>query len=153
MHDLHHLDLVELVLADHAARVLAVAAGLRAKARRVRGQLDRQRRERQDLLADRVGQRDLRRGNEVLRLAGFASLADGEHVGLEFRQLGRAHQRVGADDVRRVALGVAMLARLRVEHELPERAVQQRNVAAQERKARARDLRRGGEVDLPQRLA
>ena len=43
MHDLHHLDLVELVLADHAARVLAVAARLGAKARRVRGELDRQR--------------------------------------------------------------------------------------------------------------
>ena len=43
MDDLHHLDLVELVLADHAARVLAVAAGLRAEARRVRGEPDRQR--------------------------------------------------------------------------------------------------------------
>ncbi len=42
MHDLNDLDLFELVVADHAARVLAVAAGLRAKARRVRGQLQRQ---------------------------------------------------------------------------------------------------------------
>jgi hypothetical protein len=28
VHDLHHLDLVELVLADHAARVAPGAAGL-----------------------------------------------------------------------------------------------------------------------------
>src|SRR5258706_28201 len=34
MHDLHQLDLVELVVADHAARVLARRAGLGAEARR-----------------------------------------------------------------------------------------------------------------------
>src|SRR5882724_4878283 len=42
MRDLHHLDLVELVLADHAARVAPGAARLGAKARRVRRELDRQ---------------------------------------------------------------------------------------------------------------
>ena len=48
-------------------------------------------------------------------------------------------QRLGVDDVRRVALGVAVLARLRVEHELRERAVQPREAAAQEaRSARRR---------------
>ena len=69
MHDLHHLDLVELVLADHAARVLAVAAGLGAEARRMRGQPDRQRSQRQDLVAHRVGQRDLGGRDQVQRLA------------------------------------------------------------------------------------
>ena len=33
--DLHHFHLVELVLADHAARVLAVGPGLRTEARRM----------------------------------------------------------------------------------------------------------------------
>ena len=33
--DVHELDLLELVLPDHAARVAAVGAGLGAKARRV----------------------------------------------------------------------------------------------------------------------
>ena len=51
MHDLHQLDLVELMLADHAARVLAVAARLGAEARRVRGELDRQRVGGKDLVA------------------------------------------------------------------------------------------------------
>ena len=41
-HDLHHLDLVELVLANHAARVLARGARLRAKTRRVRHEFERQ---------------------------------------------------------------------------------------------------------------
>src|SRR5690606_39803595 len=35
LHDLHHLDLVELMLADHAARVLAVGTRLGTEARRV----------------------------------------------------------------------------------------------------------------------
>jgi hypothetical protein len=39
LHDLHEFDLVELVLADHAARVLASRTGLRAEARRVRDHL------------------------------------------------------------------------------------------------------------------
>src|SRR5439155_22195000 len=40
--ELHQLDLLELVLADDAARVLAVGAGFAAKARRPRAKLDRQ---------------------------------------------------------------------------------------------------------------
>ena len=39
----HQLDLVELVLADQAAHVRAVRAGLAAETRRVRGVADRQR--------------------------------------------------------------------------------------------------------------
>ena len=70
-----------------------------------------------------------------------------EHVGLELGQLRGADQRLRVDDVRRVALGVAVLARLHVEHELRERAVQAREVAAQEREARAGELRRRREVE------
>ena len=57
--DRDQLDLLELVLADHAARVLAVAAGLGAEAGRVRGQPHRQRVVVDDLVAHDVGQRHL----------------------------------------------------------------------------------------------
>jgi hypothetical protein len=41
--DLHQLDLVELVLADHAAGVATVGAGFGAETRRVADELERQR--------------------------------------------------------------------------------------------------------------
>ena len=43
LHDVHQFDLLELVLADHAARVLAVGTGFAAEARRVRSVAARQR--------------------------------------------------------------------------------------------------------------
>jgi hypothetical protein len=55
--DLHHLDLVELVLADHAARVAPGAAGLGAEAGRVGRELDRQLRLGHHFVAHEVGQR------------------------------------------------------------------------------------------------
>ena len=57
--DLHQLHLVELVLADHAARVLAGRARLGAEARRVAGELERQLLGRHDLVAHEVGDRVL----------------------------------------------------------------------------------------------
>ena len=145
MHDLHHLDLVELVLADHAARVLAVAARFRAEARRVRGQLDRQRVGGEDLVAHGVGERDLRRRDQVEPLALRLRRRPSAPRTCRLRTSAAASVPTSVsrvDDVRRVALGVAVLARLHVEHELRERAVQPREVAAQEREARAGELRR-----------
>ena len=55
------------------------------------------------------------------------------------------------DDVGRVALGVAVLLGLHVEHELGERAVQPRHRPAQEREARARELDAGLEVEAERR--
>jgi hypothetical protein len=81
------------------------------------------------------------------------TLADGEHVGLELRQLRRADERSRIDDVGRVALGVAVLARVRVEHQLRKRAVQPREITAQHREAGARQLRRRREVEHSERLA
>ena len=142
-HDLHELDLVELMLADHAARVLAVAARFRAKARRVRGQLDRQRAGRQDLVAHRIGQRDFRRRDQVQRLRRRRPSLRRPCVtaNMSASNFGNCVVPTSArriDDVRRVALGVAMLLRVRVEHQLRERAMQAREIAAQEREARAR---------------
>ena len=98
MGDLHHLDLVELVLADHAARVATVAAGFRAEAGRVRGQLQRQVRLGDDFIAHEVGQRHLGGGDQVQRDAfGFgrallSAFFNGEQVFFKLGQLTRAAQ-------------------------------------------------------------
>src|ERR1700722_10962203 len=60
--DRHELDLGELVLADHPARILAGGAGLGAEARRERRHPHRQLGLVDDRLAHQVGERDLGRG-------------------------------------------------------------------------------------------
>src|SRR5438034_7889249 len=55
MHDLHQLDLVELVIADHAAGILAGGSRFRTEARRMAGVPERQTLERQDLVAHEIG--------------------------------------------------------------------------------------------------
>ena len=129
MRDLHHLDLVELVLADHPARVLPVAAGFRAEARRMCGEPDRQLGLLEQVATDRVGQRHLRGGDQIedLAFALLATFARREQVLLELRQLTGADQRFAVDDVRRVALGVAVFGGLDVEHELRQCPMQPGN--------------------------
>ena len=63
MDDLHQLHLVELVLADHAARVAAIGARFAAEARRVRHELHRQFFQRHDLVAHHVGDGDFGGGD------------------------------------------------------------------------------------------
>ena len=110
MRDLHHLHLVELVLADQAAGVTAVGAGFGAEARRVGGELQRQLIVLQHRVAYHIGHGDFRGGNQVLRLGRrFAATLDTEHVLGEFRQLAGAVQHVAVDDVRGVGLAVAVL--------------------------------------------
>ena len=84
--ELHELDLVELVLADQTAHVLAVRAGLAAEARRVGGVADRQLAAVEDLAAVEVGQRHFRRRHQIeIPLAG-----DLEEIGFELRQIAGA---------------------------------------------------------------
>ena len=96
VHDLHHLDLVKLVLADHAARVAAVAAGFRAKAWRVRSQAHGQVRFGDDFISHQVGQRHFRGGDQIQRsIFGFALLAalfGGKQVFFKLGQLAGAAQ-------------------------------------------------------------
>ena len=114
-------------------------------------EFERQLIERHDLVAHDVGDRHLRGGNQV-ELA-FLPARHGEQVLLELGQLpGAAHAR-RIHQVRRIDLGVAMLARMHVEHELGKRTVQARERPGHERKARAADLGGGGEIEHPQRLA
>ena len=54
--------------------------------------------------------------------------------------------------VRHVHLGVAVLARVQVEHELRQRAVQPRDAAAHDGEARAGDLRGGFEIEAAELL-
>jgi hypothetical protein len=130
VHDLHHLDLVELVLADHAARVAAGAARFGAEAGRVRGQLQRQLRFGQHLVAHEVGQRHLAGRDQVQRLLvsdpspSWPPLLTANRSASNLGSCPGAAQRRLVDDVGHIALGVAVLLRLRVEHELRERAVQ-----------------------------
>ena len=86
--EVDELDLVELVLADQAAHVAAVGAGLGAEARRVGAVAARQRRLLEDLAAVQVGHRHLGGRDEV----EVGSL-DVEEVGLELGQLAGADQR------------------------------------------------------------
>ena len=104
--DLHHFHFVELVLADHAARVAPGAAGFGAKARAVRGEFEGQAGFGQDFALHVVGQRHFGGGDEVHRLglAFLPAFLGGEQVGLELGQLAGAAQRPVIDDVGRVAL-------------------------------------------------
>ncbi len=79
--------------------------------------------------------------------SSVASTVDPEHVVLELRQLTCAFENFTVDDVGRVALGVAMLLRLHVEHELRQCPMQACCRAAQEGEARAAQLGAGVEVD------
>ncbi|MPN30922.1 hypothetical protein SDC9_178393 [bioreactor metagenome] len=82
--DLHHFDLVELMLADHAAYVAPAAARFGAEAGAVCSQFDRQRVSSQYLFAYGVGQRDLGSGDEVLLAHLFVTATQyPEHVFLE----------------------------------------------------------------------
>ena len=125
-HDLHELDLLELMLPKHAARILAVGTGLGPKARRVRRDLDRQLRRFEDRLAHEVRQGHLGGRNQI----ETACAVHCEQLARELRQLARAEQRVLVDEIRHVGLGISMLARMQIEHELSQGAVQPGQAAA-----------------------
>ena len=145
--DADQLDLGELMLAHHAAGVLAGGAGLGAKARRERGDADRQPRLVDDLARGQVGQRHLGRGNEVIVVCGA------EQVIGELGQVAGAERRRLAHEKRRVDLGVAELAGVHIEHEGGERPLHARQRAREHDEARPRHARRALEVHAPERLA
>src|SRR2546423_7444164 len=123
-------------------RVLAGCARLGTETRRVRHPFQRQTLGGHDLLAHQVGERHLGGRNEVeRRLAAYR-----EQILLELRQLPGADERLGLHQVRNLHLGVAMLARVQVQHELRQRAVQARELRAHHDEAAACDARRGLEI-------
>ncbi len=121
MYDLHELHLVELVVPEHAARVLAVCTGLAPEAGRVTDKFQRQGFERDDLVAHDIGQRYFGGRNEI-ELSFFAPRHD-KQIGFQFRQLSRAAHALGVDEVRRVDFRVTVLPGVHVEHQLGDRAM------------------------------
>ena len=71
----------------------------------------------------------------------------------KFRQLRGAEHGVVAHEKRRVDLGIAVLARVQVEHELSQRPFEPRQRSFQDDEPRAGELRRGLEIHQPERLA
>ena len=147
--DLNEFDLFELVLADHAARVLAVGPRLAPETRGLRGVAQRQLVGVEDLAGDHVGHRHLGGRDQVTRRI----VGGGEGVFAELRQLAGTGHRLRVDKVRQVELGVAVLAGVHVQHELRQRAVQARQRAAQHGEARAGQLRGGLGVEQAVRVA
>ena len=136
MGDLHHLDLLELMLPNQPAHVLAVRARLAAETRRVGRVLQRQRVAVQDFVAMKVRQRHFRgRNQEQIPLAG-----DLEEVRFELRQLAGRFERRAIDEIRRHDLQVPVLARVQVEHEVGQRSRQPRARAEQQRRICAPDI-------------
>ncbi len=148
MHEIDHLDLVELVHAQHAARHLARAARLAAEARRIGRQLDRKLLSVQNVVAVVVRDRDLRRRDEpeVVHVAVVQVFG-------ELRQLARARHGRRIHDERRQHFRIPLLLAVQVEHVLDERALQLGALSQDDREARARQLDAAREVENAQFLA
>ena len=149
MHEVHHLDLVELVDAQHAARHLARRPRLAAEARSVGRELDgalggdlREVHAVKDVVAVVVRDRHLGRRNqpEVVDLAVV-------EVFSKLRELASAGHRVAVHDERRQHLGISLLLAVEVEHVLDERALEFRALAENHGEARARELHAAREVE------
>ena len=74
----------------------------------------------------------------------------GKLVIFEFRKLAGTAHRIGINQIRRVNLGVAMLLRMHIEHELRQRAMQPRQSAFHDDKTRTGNFGRGLEVKQPE---
>ena len=145
--DAHQLDLGELVLANHAARILAGRARLGAEARRERREAQRQFLLVQHHVVHQVGERDLGRRDQPEAVVGA------EHVLGELRQLADAIDGRILHQQRRIDLGVATLDRVQIEHELRQRALQPREMRLQHHEPGAGDLHGSGEIHLAGGLA
>ena len=133
--ELDELDLVELVLADQAARIAAGAASLGAEARRVAAVVLRQLAAVEDLIAVVVRRRHLSRRHEVV-----VETLEFEHVIGKLRQLARTRHARLVGDVRCEHLRVAVLVGVQVHHEVDAGALEAGAESLVEREARARDL-------------
>ena len=124
------------MLTDQPAHVRAVRSGLAPEARRIRRVSHRELPAVEDLAAIQIRQRDLRgRNEEQVPVAG-----DLEKVLLELGQVAGAAQRIRIHEERRLDLGVGVLLRMELEHEVDQGARQPGAGAHQHREARARHL-------------
>ncbi len=88
----------------------------------------------------------LRRGNQV-------EVPRAEKVLFELRQLAGAEGGIGVDEKRRQHLRVAPLARVQIEHEVDQRALEPRAGSELHREPRAGDLRGAREVENAEAFA
>jgi len=117
--ELHQLDLVELMLADQAAGITAVGAGLGAEAWGVGGVVERQVPFLERFIPVDVGDRHLRRRDQI-----EIPVVDLEQVFGEFRQLPGRRQRGGVGHEGRKDLGISMPLGVEVEHEVDQRPLE-----------------------------
>ena len=143
MRDRNHLDLFELVLAQHAGGVAPGRSGLRAETQRMRRHPDGQRMRLQNIARHRICQRHLRGRHQPHPFVGLVT------VFAKFGQLvGAIHGRI-AHQHGRIYLRQAVLIHMGVDHELRQRPVNARNSAPEHHKAAARNL--GGRFKIHRR--
>src|ERR1019366_6760557 len=140
--ELHQFHLLELVLADDAANVAAVAAGLAAETRRVGAELDGQLLRLQRLVAINIGDRDF--GGRDQPEIGVLAL---EQVFGEFGKLAGAVEAGGIHQEGGQHFGVAVFPGMHVEEKVYKCALQPGAQAPVEREARAGDLAGAREIE------
>ncbi len=123
-------------------------ARLTTEAGRVRRQAHRELRGLQRLVAIQVGDRHLRRRDEIELL-----IAQGVHVVLELGQLPRPDHRRTVHHGGNPHLLVAVLARVQVEHVRQERPHQTRTIGTEDDEARPADLGATREIEQAEPLA
>ena len=137
------------MLANNAAGVASIAAGLTAEAGCVAGvanALPTQLCIVENAVSRHIRYRDLCRGNKIVTLIRI----EAEKILLELGQLAGAAQRVPVDDVGYVDLAIAMLAGMQIQHELDQGPVQPSQRPVHDIESRAGNLTRGFEVHLPE---
>ena len=125
------------MLPDDAAHIFAVRSRLAAKARRVGGERDRQPRLIKNFIAIKIRDRNFRRRNQP---EIFFAMRHAKKIGGKFRQLPGAIHRFGIHQIRRQNLGVSVLARVQIEHEVHQRPLQLRAQIPVDGEARARSV-------------
>ena len=143
---MHEFDFFELVLTNHATRVLPVRSRFRTEARRMCHESLRQLIRFENCVACLVGERHFGRRNQVIRPL-FRGL---EQVCCKFWQLSCADERMVEHEIGYVGFVVIMFADMRIEHELNQRSLQSRQCAAHDCETRTRDLARAVEIQQTQ---
>ncbi len=138
------------MLPDNAAHIFAIGARFTAKAGCVSGQANGKLRGIESFIAIEVRDRDFggRDQPEIL----FA-VRDAEQILRKFRQLARTVHGLRIHQVRRQNFGVAMLARVQIEHEICKSALESRSQRPIDGKAGSGKLGRAFEIEHAKMLA
>ena len=127
MNKLHHLNLLKLVLTNHAASIATIAARFAAEARRMRHILNRQVID--NFIAIEIGDRHFSRGNQI----ELTLIVELKQILFKLRQLAGAKQRLAVNDIRYIDFFIAMIINVRVQHKLRQRSMQAGQTTAHHR--------------------